>query len=144
MLCSGQMLLLDTGFVAATPQTARDYGGGMARVSTILIYPDKDEPGQTLSTTWVSVHGLDGDRRKKSPVHLVAVPDYVDQHPRANLVVDIASERLHGLVGHRLRIGSVVLDVTSLAADCPGVYATVRTPGDVSVGDDVLVGVTTP
>ena len=45
----------------------------MARVSSILIYPDRDQPGQTLSTSYVSPEGLDGDRRKKSPVHLVAV-----------------------------------------------------------------------
>jgi len=108
----------------------------MARVSSILIYPDREQPGQTLGTSYVS-----RDRRKKSPVHLVAVGDYIDLHPRANLIVDIESEALHGLVGRRLRIGSVELDVTSLAGDCAGVYAGVPVPGDVSVGDEVLVGV---
>ena len=113
----------------------------MARVSSILIYPDRDQPGQTLSTSYVSPEGLDGDRRKKSPVHLVAVENYIDFHPRANLVVDIAGDALHDLVGRRLRIGSVELAVTALAGDCPGVYAEVPVPGDVSVGDEVLVGV---
>ncbi len=113
----------------------------MPRVSSILIYPEKDQPGQTLGTSWVSPDGLDGDRRKKSPVHLVAVADYVDTHARANLVVDMAPEALHAMVGRRLRIGSAELDVTSLAGDCAGVYARVTVPGDVSVGDEVLVGV---
>ena len=113
----------------------------MARVSSILIYPDKDEPGQTLETSHVSNDGLDGDRRKKSPVHLVAVGDYIDMHPRANLVVDIDSDALHALVGRRLRIGTVELDVTTLAGDCAGVYAAVPVPGDLTVGDQLLVGV---
>lgn len=112
----------------------------MARVSSILIYPDKDQPGQTLETSYVSPQGLDGDRRKKSPVHLVAVEDYIDLHPRANLIVDVAADVLHGLVSRRLRIGTVELDVTSLAGDCAGIYATVPQPGDVSVGDELLVG----
>lgn len=113
----------------------------MARVSSILIYPDRDQPGQTLETSYVSPEGLDGDRRKKSPVHLVAVENYIDFHPRANLIVDIAGSDLDELIGRRLRIGSVELDVTRLAGDCPGVYADVPVPGDVSVGDEVLVGV---
>ncbi|HEY7989348.1 MAG TPA: hypothetical protein VIE19_09025 [Lapillicoccus sp.] len=112
----------------------------MARVSSILIYPDRDQPGQTLETSYVSPEGLDGDRRKRSPVHLVAVGDFIDLHPRANLVVDIGSGELHGLVGRRLRIGSVELEVSALAGDCAGVYAQVPVPGDVSVGDEVLVG----
>ena len=113
----------------------------MARVSSILIYPDRDQPGQALEASYVSPQGLDGDRRKRSPVHLVAVGDFIDLHPRANLIVDIGSAELHGLVGRRLRIGSVELEVSSLAGDCAGVYAEVPVPGDVSVGDEVLVGV---
>ena len=101
----------------------------MARVSSILIYPDREQPGQTLETSYVSREGLDGDRRKKSPVHLVAVENYIDFHPRANLIVDIAGTALDELVGRRLRIGSVELDVTRLAGDCPGVYADVPVPG---------------
>ncbi len=112
----------------------------MARVTSILIYPDTDAPGQTLDISYISPDGLDGDRRKKSPVHLVAVENYVDLHPRANLIVDIPADALHGLVGRCLRIGTVELEVTALAGDCAGVYAAVPTPGDVSVGDELLVG----
>jgi MOSC domain-containing protein YiiM len=113
----------------------------MARVSSILIYPERDQPGQTLGTSYVSSDGLDGDRRKKSAVHVVAVENYIDHHPRANLVVDIPSDDLHDLVGRRLRIGTTELEVTQLAGNCPGVYAEVPIPGDVSIGDEVLVGV---
>lgn len=113
----------------------------MARVSSILIYPEKDQPGQALHVSYVSVDGLDGDRRKKSPVHLVAVGDYVDLHPRANLVIDLPSNDLDALVGRRLRIGSVQLDVVARAGTCPGVYASVRVEGDITVGDEVTVGV---
>ena len=112
----------------------------MARVTSILIYPDRDAPGQTLATSYVSAAGLDGDRRKKSPMHLVAVEDYIDLHPRANVVIDIPAKDLHDLVGRRLRVGTVELDVTTLAGDCAGIYADIPVPGDVSVGDELLVG----
>lgn len=113
----------------------------MGRVTSILIYPEKDEPGQSLDVSFVSEEGLDGDRRKKSPVHLVVVADYVDQHPRANLVVDLDRDELDALVGRRLQIGTVQLDVASAAGTCPGVYASVPVPGDVTVGDVVTVGI---
>ena len=113
----------------------------MARVSSILIYPERDQPGQTLGTSFVSAEGLDGDRRKKSPVHLVAVENYIDFHPRANIVADSGRADLHEPVGRRRRIGTAEVDGTKQAGDCPGVYAEVPVPGDVSVGDEVLVGV---
>lgn len=115
----------------------------MAHVSSILIYPDRDQPGQALHSSFVSPDGLDGDRHKKSPVHLVAVEDYVDLHPRANLVVDLPSAELDALVGRRLRIGSTELEVTARAGNCPGLYASVPVPGDVTVGDELTVGVPT-
>ena len=100
----------------------------MARVSSILIYPERDQPGQTLGTSFVSAEGLDGDRRKKSPVHLVAVENYIDFHPRANIVVDIPSADTPRPGRPRLRIGTTELDVTQQAGDCPGVYAEVAGP----------------
>ena len=113
----------------------------MADVSSIFIYPAKDEPGQELDSVGISEGGLDGDRRKKSPVHLVTAADYVAEHPRANLVLDIETEDLNALVGHRLRIGSVELEVTSRAGNCPGVYAVVPVPGELAVEDEVTVGI---
>ena len=37
-------------------------------------------------------------------------------------------------------MGTVELDVTGPAGSCPGVYAAVRRPGTVSVGDPALAG----
>ncbi len=111
----------------------------MAVVSSIFIYPLKDEVGQSLGSVGVSHEGLDDDRRKKAPVHLVSVAAFVDEHPRANLVLDLTTDQLHDLVGHRLRIGNVELEVTSRAGTCSGVYASVPVPGELSVGDQVTV-----
>jgi len=113
------------------------YGDPMASLSSIYIYPDRDEPAQELEQASVSAEGLDGDRRKKSPVHLVSVEDYVTTHPRANLVVDVDTADLAALVGRRVRIGSVELDVTGSPSSCPGVYAVVPVPGNLAVGDEV-------
>lgn len=116
----------------------------MAAVASIFIYPDKDEPGQELDESFVSEEGLDGDRRKTAPVHLVSAAAYVAEHPRANLVLDLETDELLALVGRRLRIGSVELEVSGPAKNCPGVYAAVPVPGDVAVGDEVTVGVVGP
>ena len=114
----------------------------MARVSSILIYPDRDQPGQTLGTSYVSPEGLDGDRRKKSPVHLVAVENYIDFHPRANLVVDIRAPT-SSTTWSADGCGSAPPSSRSPAwpATAPACTRRCRSPGDVSVGDEVLVGV---
>lgn len=114
----------------------------MSAISSILIYPEKNEPGQELASVAVTAAGLVGDRRKKSPVHLVCAADYVAEHPRANLVLDLEPAELLALVGRRLRIGDVELEVTSTAGTCTGVYAVVPVPGDLAVHDEVTVGTT--
>lgn len=113
----------------------------MATVTSVLIYPDQGEPGQALESVGVGPEGLDGDRRKGAPVHLVAVADYVEAWPRANVVLDLEPDELSALVGRRLRIGVVELQVTGPAKSCPGVYADVPVPGTLGVGDEVEVGV---
>lgn len=116
----------------------------MADVSSIHIYPEKGEPGQELDDVSISGAGLDGDRRKRAPVHLVSVAAYVAEHPRANLVLDLATDELAALIGRRLRIGTTELEVTGPAKSCPGVYASVPVPGHLAVGDEVTVGVAGP
>ncbi len=116
----------------------------MADVSSIHIYPQKDLPGQELGDVRITEQGLDGDRRKGAAVHLVSAAAYVEEHPRANVVLDLATDELTALIGRRLRIGSVELEVTGPAKNCPGVYAAVPVPGHLAVGDAVTVGVAGP
>ena len=106
-------------------------------VTSIRIFPVSGEPGRSLRTVEVGVEGLAGDRRKKSPVHLVSSAEPDAESVRANLVVDLAPEQLEAALGRVLPAGSVRLRLTAIPSGCPGVYATVETPGVVSVGDPV-------
>ena len=106
-------------------------------VKGIRIFPVSGEPGRSLPTVEVEAGGLAGDRRKKSPVHLVSSAEPDVESVRANLVVELAPEELEAAVGSVLSAGSVRLRLTAIPSGCPGVYATVETPGVVSVGDPV-------
>lgn len=109
---------------------------GGALVTEIHIYPVKGEPGRELSVADVEPDGLAGDRRKRAAVQLVAAED-VQEDTRANVIVSMTSGELAASVGSVLRVGGVELEVTSVPSGCPGVYASVRTPGQFSVGDPV-------
>lgn len=109
-----------------------------AQVNEIHIFPVHGEPGRELPESLVKADGLQGDRRKKAAVQVVAAQD-VRADTRANLVVSLGSGELAASIGKVLRVGAVELDVTGTAANCPGVYAAVRRPGTVRVGDDVEV-----
>lgn len=109
-----------------------------AQVAEIHVYPVKGEPGSDLQVAQVGAEGLAGDRRKKAAVQVVAQED-VTFSTRANLVVSLPSGDLAAAVGSVLSVGEVELDVTGPAGDCPGVYAAVRRPGSVSLGDVVSV-----
>jgi uncharacterized protein YcbX len=104
-------------------------------VTSIRIFPVSGEPGRSLHTVEVGPDGLAGDRRKKAPVHVVSGAEPGAESVRANLVVELAPEELEAAVGRVLSVGSVRLRVTAIPSGCPGVYATVETPGVVSVGD---------
>ena len=106
-------------------------------VTGIRIFPVSGEPGRSLTTVEVGADGLAGDRRKKSPVHLVSGAEPDVESVRANLVVSLSPQELEAAVGSVLLTGSVRLAVTTIPSGCPGVYATVETPGVVAVGDPV-------
>ena len=84
-----------------------------------------------------------------APVHLVSrsaveraasgvVPEGCSaEDPRANLLLDVGDADERTWVGATLLAGSVVLVVTRTPKHCLGVYADVRTPGRVVVGDEV-------
>ncbi|HEY7720420.1 MAG TPA: hypothetical protein VIB11_01160 [Pedococcus sp.] len=109
-----------------------------ALLTEIHIYPVKGEAGQELPVADIEPDGVAGDRRKRAPVQVIAAQD-VTPETRANLVVTLAPGELTDAIGAVLRVGEVELDVTSVPRGCPGVYAAVRTPGRVSVGDPVEV-----
>ena len=93
-----------------------------------------------------------GQRAGVAPVHLVsrgavdraAVGDVPEgcsaDDPRANLVLTLDRRRQRAWVGRTLRVGGAVLVVTRTPKHCLGVYADVRSPGPVRVGDPVLLG----
>ena len=110
----------------------------MAAVTELHVFPVKGEPGKDLARAVVGPEGLDGDRRKKAAVQVVAAED-LQPDTRANLVVSLGSAELAAGIGSLLRVGEVELDVTSTARNCPGVYAAVRRPGTVRLGDLVEV-----
>ncbi|QGN57379.1 MOSC domain-containing protein [Nostocoides sp. HKS02] len=110
----------------------------MAEVVELHIYPAHGEPGHTLSESMVEPDGLAGDRRKKAAVQVVAAQD-VRPETRANVVVSMEPGELAASIGSVLRLGAVELDVTGAPSSCPGVYAAVRVPGTVHLGDPVTV-----
>ncbi len=110
-----------------------------ASVTNLLVYPESGAPGQELDSVEITPEGPEGNRAKKNAVHLVSVDEYVATHPRANVVLDVDTERLRGLVGHVIRVGDCMLRVTRQPSNCPGVYAEVVEPGRVHVEDPLLV-----
>ncbi|GAA2743291.1 hypothetical protein GCM10009868_16460 [Terrabacter aerolatus] len=111
----------------------------IATVSSLYIYPDSDAPGQELDSVAITETGPEGNRAKKHAVHLVSVDDYVESHPKANIVLDMDSSGLDKLVGRVVRLGGCTLEITQAPSQCAGVYARVVEPGEVSVDDALLV-----
>ena len=85
-----------------------------------------------------------------APVHLVSrgaieraaageVPEGCSaDDPRANLVLTLDGDE-RAWVGHVVRVGDAILEITRTPKHCLGVYADVRQAGRVTVGDDVLL-----
>ncbi len=109
----------------------------IATVSSLHIYPDSEAPGQELEAVDVTRTGPEGNRSKRHAVHLVSVDAYVATHPKANIVLDIDTATLDGLVGRVVRVGECTLTITRKPSQCAGVYAEVLEPGTVRV-DDLL------
>jgi MOSC domain-containing protein YiiM len=111
-----------------------------ATVSSLLIYPDSEHPGQELESVEMTPTGPEGNRAKKHAVHLVSAEEFVETHPKANIVLDMDASILEALVGQVVRLGECVMTVTKKPAQCAGVYAEVVQPGVVSVDDVLQVG----
>jgi hypothetical protein len=111
-----------------------------ATVSSLHIYPDSDSLGQELDEVEMTPSGPEGNRSKKHAVHLVSVDDYVASHPKANVVIDVETATLDGMVGRVVRVGECTLTITQKPSQCAGVYAEVLEPGTVRVDDLLLLG----
>ena len=60
--------------------------------------------------------------------------------PRANLLLHLTGgQDERAWVGRRLRVGTAELEVVRTPKHCLGVYAEVRRPGEIAVGDAVLL-----
>jgi len=110
-----------------------------ATVSSLYIYADSDAAGQELESVEITPSGPKGNRSKKHAVHLVAAEEYVETHPKANIVLDIEPMVLERMVGKVIRLGDCTLTVTQKPSQCAGVYAEVVEPGEVAVDDTLLV-----
>src|SRR4051794_25913599 len=110
----------------------------IATGSSLFIYPDSDAPGQELDSVEGTPTGPEGNRSKKHAVHLVTADDYVESHPKANIVLDMDSSALAKLVGRVVRVGECTLEITQTPSQCAGVYARVVEPGVVAVDDALL------
>jgi uncharacterized protein YcbX len=128
--------------VKTTPQLAEVVATGDPEADTITLTEVLGRP--------VRLARADAPQVDAAAVHLVSlaavrraaqgeVPDGCSaDDPRANVVLDLgadADER--GWVGRGVRIGEVELAVTRTPKHCLGVYAEVRTPGRMRVGDRV-------
>jgi uncharacterized protein YcbX len=115
---------------------------------------DPDADRATISDTLgrpVRLRAADGSAADVAAVHLVSrqavdraaageVPDGCSaDDPRANVLLDLGEEDERGWVGRTVRIGDAELVVTRLPKHCLGVYAEVRQPGEITVGDAVLL-----
>jgi len=114
-----------------------DKGMGEIRVLAIHTFPVRGEAGVEHTSVQVGETGLLGDRPKKAAVSLVGSDAPAT---RANLVLDVPTERVEALDGSVVRIGEVLLAVQSTGNSCPGLYASVGDPGSIRVGDSVRPG----
>ncbi|MGY2085118.1 MOSC N-terminal beta barrel domain-containing protein [Blastococcus sp. SYSU DS0539] len=101
----------------------------------------------------VRIRSLDGgSAADAAAVHLVSrqaieraaggdVPEGCSaDDPRANVLLDLPDDDERDWVGRTVRIGDAELAITRTPKHCLGVYAEVRRPGKISVGDVVLPG----
>lgn len=149
------LLAMDGGLVLTVPGAAPSLRGDRAdeALSDLVGRPVRAVPAVRTAARLdapvhlVSVQALDAARRGE---HAAADCACSLEEPRANLLVDLVGvlgdaspdrgapvTAEAGLVGRRVRIGTVELEVTRAPDHCLGVYAEVAVAGAVRPGDTV-------
>jgi uncharacterized protein len=120
--------------VAASGDPAADAAALTAALGRpVRLEPTTAEPGDVAPVHLVSRQAI--DRAAAGDVPEGCSPD----DPRANLLLALEDCDERTWVGRLVRVGDAVLEVTRTPKHCLGVYADVRTPGEVRVGDAVLL-----
>jgi uncharacterized protein len=121
--------------VAATGDPAADAARlGEALGRPVRLEATVAEPGEVAPVHLVSRQAI--DRAAAGDVPAGCSPD----DPRANLLLTLDEDHdERAWVGRRLHVGTTVLEITRTPKHCLGVYADVRAPGEVRVGDAVLL-----
>jgi MOSC domain-containing protein len=114
-----------------------DAGADTAVLTAALGRPVRLEPLDRRPEGAAAVHLVSRQALDRAAAGVVPAGCGADD-PRANLVLDLPGDDERTWVGRRLRLGSVVLEVTRLPKHCLGVYAEVAEPGTVAVGDVVV------
>ncbi|TFV46882.1 MOSC N-terminal beta barrel domain-containing protein [Blastococcus sp. TF02A_35] len=135
----------DTGervTVKTTPELRQVVATGDAEADTITLTEVLGRPVRLDA-------GGEGPQVDAAAVHLVSrqaidraeagdVPDGCSaDDPRANVLLDLPDGDERTWVGRTVRVGDVELYVTRTPKHCLGVYAEVRRPGEITVGDVV-------
>jgi hypothetical protein len=151
-----------SGLVGDRARTAVDADGRVVRAKEAPAIRDVTATGDRAADTAALVAVLGApvrlvdtpeDGAGVAPVHLVSrgavvraiagdVPDGCSaDDPRANLLLDLPEDDERTWVGRTVRIGTAELQVIRTPKHCLGVYADVVTPGEVTVGGAVHLGV---
>ncbi|CCG03216.1 MOSC N-terminal beta barrel domain-containing protein [Blastococcus saxobsidens] len=123
------------GLAEVTPSGDPDADGHT--VAEVLGRPVRVEPASGGSGADVAaVHLVSRQAIDRAAVGDVPEGCSADD-PRANVLLELPGDNERSWVGRTVRIGSAELHVTRTPKHCLGVYAEVRQPGDIAVGDPV-------
>ena len=128
--------------VKTTPQLAEivatgDPGADTITLTEVLGRPVRLAPSAAPQVDAAAVHLVSLAAVRRAAAGEVPEGCSADD-PRANVVLDLGPDGdERGWVGRGVRIGEVELVVSRTPKHCLGVYAEVRTPGRIRVGDRV-------
>ena len=130
--------------VKSTPRMAQVVATGDDEADTITLTEVLGRPVRLERAGQPQVDAAAGHLVSRAAVARAAEGDVPEgcsaDDPRANLLLDLPEgEDERAWVGRTVRLGEVEVSVTRTPKHCLGVYAEVRRPGTVRVGDRVEV-----